>query len=106
MILRAAFWIAIVAVFMPHGPDLNLSQLNLSQTGSIASSLPGSITEAASVAMNAPHQACRDHADQCAATLGFIDQLQSLAVSSLAEARVEIEAAQANNRRQRLAYND
>jgi hypothetical protein len=101
MILRAVFWIAIVAVFMPHGPNLDLGQ-----AAGITSALPGSITEAANVAMKAPHQACRDHADECAATLGFIDRLQNLAVNSMAEARGEIEAAQANSRRQRLAYND
>ncbi len=102
MILRGLFWIAVVGVLMPHEPNLGLGR-----PGDAASMLPASITRIAGQAVSAPQQACVDHAESCAAALGFVDRLQSLAVSSLDQVKGELETAEAErHRQQHLAYND
>lgn len=100
MILRGLFWIALVGVLMPHEPNLGLGR-----PGDAASILPSSITSIAGQAVDAPQKACLDHADGCAVALGLVDRLQNLAVSSLDQVRVELEAAEAKRHQQRLAYN-
>jgi hypothetical protein len=102
MILRALFWVAIVAVLMPHEPDLGLGRPGAS---AVSTMLPASVTQWVEGAASAPQQACADHADSCAAALGIVDTLQNAAVHSLAQVKAEIEASQAQRAR-RLAYND
>lgn len=101
MILRALFWIAVVAVLMPHEPDLGLGKAS-----GITAMLPTSITQLASGAASAPQQACLDNAASCAAALSVVDRLQNVAVSSLDQVRVELEQARAERQQQHMAYND
>ena len=98
MIFRALFSIAVVALLMPHEPNLGLGRPG-------ASDLPGSIAALARDVAGAPQQACTDHAQGCMAALGFLDMLQNTAVQSLAQVKAEIEQSQ-RERQQRLAYND
>ena len=89
MILRALFWIAVVAVLMPHNPDLGLSP-----SGAKSTVLPPAFASVVESAIGAaPEVACRDHAQSCAAALGVLDNLQSVAISSLAQVKAEIEAS-------------
>lgn len=100
MILRALFWVAIVAVFMPHEPDLGLGRPD-----AIASAiLPSQVAQMAGDAVAAPHSVCTAHAEGCAAALGILDRFQDLAVSSLNQVKAEIEQSQ-RVRAQRLAAN-
>ncbi len=103
MILRGLFWIAIVSVLMPHGPDLGLTP----KDAGAAPALPGPVGEWVAGALGAPQQACARHRDDCAATLGIVDSFQAMAVRGLGEVKAQIEADQrARARGERLADND
>ena len=78
MLLRAVFWISVVALLMPHGPDLGLGHK------------PTTIAELAA----APSAGCAGHEAGCAMALGVLDPFQSVAVRSLAQVKADIEQAQ------------
>ncbi|MBS0472287.1 MAG: hypothetical protein JSR60_14540 [Proteobacteria bacterium] len=82
MILRAAFWIALVSFFMPHEPDLGFGRPGAAPA-SIASLIP-SVPDT--------HVDCSAHQDACAGGLSIIDGFQSYAVRSLDAVRADIEA--------------
>lgn len=103
MILRALFWIAVVSVLMPHGPDLGLAP----KDAGAAAALPGPVAHWVSNTLGAPQRACADHAKACATTLGAVDSFQAMAVRGLDDVRAEIEADQrARARGEQLADND
>ena len=85
MLFRAIFWIAVVAVLMPHEPNLGLGRPGA------ASSLARSVESDASLN-------CRDYGKTCEQALGFADTFQSLAVKSLAQVKADIEADERQNR--------
>lgn len=82
MLFRAIFWIAVVAVLMPHEPNLGLGR---------PSSLARSVESDASLN-------CRDYGKTCEQAVGFADTFQSLAVKSLAQVKADIEADERQNR--------
>ncbi|MDE3114525.1 MAG: hypothetical protein KGL26_02885 [Pseudomonadota bacterium] len=92
MILRALFWVGVVAVFMPHEPDLGLGR-------PAATLLPPAIANMVDSFLGAPQKACHEHAQGCAGTLGVIDALQGAAISSLAQVKAEIEASERQSTR-------
>ncbi len=102
MIVRAIFWIAIVAVLMPHEPDLGLGRPGAAATAM----LPDGVAQWAQGAVAAPQTACSEHAESCAAALSFVDTLQAAAVQSLSRVKAEIEASQRQRAQRQLAYND
>jgi hypothetical protein len=76
MILRALFWISVVAVLMPHEPDLGFGRPNLgAQSNGIS------------------HETCSERG-ACRQALGFLGQFQSMAVRNLAEVKADIEREQ------------
>ena len=89
MILRALFWIAVVAILMPHEPDLGLGR-----PGARAALLPSAAAAWLETAMGAPEKACTNHAQGCAAAFGMLDTVQTAAVRSLAQVKAEIEESQ------------
>lgn len=91
MILRALFWITIIAVLMPHEPDLGFGR-----PGAQASMLPSlpSIMGMVSSAAGGPAKACDQHKDACAGALDTLDNFQSVAIRGLSEVKAEIEAQQ------------
>jgi hypothetical protein len=91
MILRAIFWIAVVAVLMPREPNLGLGQPGLSSAGSLLSKLSSEVS--------APGQACQGRKMACAAASGAIGQFHNIALQSLGQVKAEIEA----QKHQRLA---
>ena len=97
MILRALFWIAVVAIFMPREPDLGLGR-----PGAVAALLPPAMADSVESLLGAPHQACQHHAEGCAAALGVIDNLQSVALRSLNQVKAEIEQSE-RERARRIA---
>jgi hypothetical protein len=97
MIFRALFWVAVVAVLMPHEPDLGLGRP--SADGAQLPSAIGGLIQSAD-----PQAACSDHVQGCVAALGFLDMLQNTAIASLSEVKSEIEQSQ-RERADRLAYN-
>jgi hypothetical protein len=86
MILRAAFFIALVALIIPHEPDLGFGRPG---TISLPSNVTGWIQSAATVG-----DGCKDRNDTCGHGIKTLDQLQALALRSLAEVKAEIEADQ------------
>jgi hypothetical protein len=75
MILRALFWISVVAIFMPHEPDLGLGRPTR------AADLDGG--EGGTL-----H--CRE-GGACATALDYLDRFQAIAVRNLAEVKADIE---------------
>ncbi len=82
MLLKAAFWIGVVAVLMPHEPDLGLERQAL------ASSVLRPAEEIP--ALNVP--ACRDNSRSCSVSGDFIASFRSIAVASLAGVKADLEA--------------
>jgi hypothetical protein len=91
MILRALFWIAVIAILMPHEPDLGFGR-----PGAQASMLPSipSLMGMMSSAAGEPAKACGQHENLCAGTLTTLDSFQSVAIRGLSEVKAEIEAQQ------------
>jgi hypothetical protein len=78
MLFRAIFWIGVVAVLMPHEPDLGLGR-----PGDVRAFLPGSDRQTS--------LSCRGYGETCASALGALDSFQSIAVRSLAQVKADIE---------------
>ncbi len=76
MILRALFWISVVAILMPHEPDLGLGRPNLAGDANLGA------------------RATCPETGACRQALGFLDQFQSMAVRNLAEVKADIEREQ------------
>ena len=103
MILRALFWIAVVAVFMPREPDLGFGRpgaalasipvpsanLSLSQA---AAPIAGALNGTNAVRGVVPIQACADHAQTCSQVLAAVDQIQGFLVSSMSNVKAQLEA--------------
>lgn len=79
MLIRALFWIGVVAVLMPHEPDLGLGR-------------PGASHALASDMERDADLSCRDYGKTCATALSFVDTFQSVAVRSLTQVKADIEA--------------
>lgn len=87
MILRAVFWIGLVAVLMPHEPDLGFGR-----PGSV-SFASGAVNWAndAAKAVN-PETACEGRAALCEGAAVALDSFQHLAVQGLSDVKAQIEA--------------
>lgn len=73
MIIRAIFWIGLVAFLMPHEPDLGYGRPGAKVGGLIPSS-----------------STCE--AKDCAGHLGYFDRLRAISMRSLEEVRADIKA--------------
>jgi hypothetical protein len=87
MVLRALFWIAVVAVLMPREPDLGFGRPDIGSASS------DSMLSTVSSALKAP-KACDGTEAACMAALGLLDRLRGAAVESLAQVKADIEEAQ------------
>ncbi len=83
MLFRALFWISLMAVLMPHEPDLGLGRPGFG--GMLASDFPMPQTLAN------PSQVCNGHEQACGSALSALDWLQVNAVRSLDMVKTEIE---------------
>jgi len=97
MILRALFWIAVVAIFMPHEPDLGFGRpgaaaIDSSPLSRISRPIAGALDGTNAVRGVIPMQACADHAQTCGQVLAAVDQVQDFLVSSLANVKAELDA--------------
>ena len=89
MLLRAIFWVGLVALMVPHEPDLGFGRPGPGQAAT-ASAPPSTI--AALIQTPSVQNACTNHAAACAGGLTILDSFQSMAVRSLDEVRADIEA--------------
>lgn len=84
MILRAAFWITVVAVFIPQEPDIGYGRPG---APSVA---PPKIVEFAAQLLKVPP--CAEHA-QCAAGLELATDLRQTVRERLERAKTELKAS-------------
>ena len=100
MLLRAIFWVGLVALMVPHEPDLGFGRPGpgAAATASAPPSAIASLIQTPSV-----QDACINHAVACAGGLTILDKFQSMAVRSLDEVRADIEAHKAKREREQLA---
>src|ERR1700748_1389049 len=97
MLLRAIFWVGLVALMVPHEPDLGFGRPGPA-AAAMASAPPSTI--AALIQTPSVQDACADHAIACAGGLSILDRFQSMAVRSLDEVRADIEAHKAKRQQQ------
>lgn len=85
MLFRALFWISLVAILMPHEPDLGFGRPG---TGVALKDLqlPASLAN--------PSQVCDGREQACGKVLGVVDWFQANALKSLAAVKAEIEEQQ------------
>ena len=86
MIFRAIFWIGLVALLMPHEPDLGFGRPGA------GASLPSTVTSWAATGLSRPGNVCADHAAACAGASALFGSFQSDALRGLAEVKAEIDA--------------
>ena len=83
MLFRAIFAIGLVALLMPHEPDLGFGRPHV---GAAFPSLAGLMNNGLSTA-----GACEGHQSACASGISFVDGVQTFAVRSLDTVKREIE---------------
>jgi hypothetical protein len=81
MILRAIFWISVVAVLMPREPDLGLGR-------------PSATAPAARDLQASSQIDCKAYAKACTTAFSLLDTFQSVAVRGLADVKADIEHQQ------------
>ncbi|HEY4125514.1 MAG TPA: hypothetical protein VGM36_12930 [Rhizomicrobium sp.] len=99
MIVRALFWIAVVAVLMPREPDLGLGRPGVSASApeAILSKLTSLIEPAQAAQAATP---CQGNPITCLAANNISVRVPDFAASGLASVRAQIEEA----RREREAH--
>jgi hypothetical protein len=89
MIFRAIFWVGLVALLMPHEPDLGFGR-----PGVDSAPLPEVAAWAkdkVGAGLNDPASVCRYNVDACAATASVLDDVRSAAIRSLVSVKADIE---------------
>jgi hypothetical protein len=88
MLFRAVFWIGLVALLMPHEPDLGYGRPHA------AVSFPREFANWLGGEMKAHPDVCAEHRTACSAGANLLTGMQSLALRSLSEVKAEIEASE------------
>lgn len=83
MIFRAVLGLAVVALYLPHEPDLGIGRPGLPSPAVLSSAAP---------AASGQDAVCDQHAQICARGLALLDAFQDGAVRGLAEVKAEIDA--------------
>lgn len=102
MLLRALFWIGVVAVLMPHEPDLGLGRPHVQASvapDADAASIDGVASADQDGGARGANVGCADYAKACAAGLSLLDNFQAIAVHSLAQVKAELEHEERHARR-------
>jgi len=100
MLLRAIFWVGLVALMVPHEPDLGFGRPGPGAAAT-ASAPPSTITQI--IQTPSVQDACANHAAACAGGLAMLDSFQAMAVRSLDEVRADIEAHKAKQQHEQFA---
>ena len=90
MIFRAIFWIGLVAILMPHEPDLGLGR-PAAITSPLAGEIAGWTKANVDPNLKDPANLCRYNVHACATTLSLLDSFRDAAVHSLAQVKADIE---------------
>ena len=89
MILRAIFFIGLVALLIPHEPDLGYGR-----PGGAGAQLAAMAPSASSIGalIQSTGGACKAHAEACAGGLSILDGFQAVAIRSMDQVRADLEA--------------
>jgi len=90
MIFRAIFWIGLVALLMPHEPDLGFGRPDGLNAG-IPSEVAAWTKTAVQPGLEDPASLCRYNAHACATSLSLLDNFKEMTVHSLSQVRADIE---------------
>jgi len=90
MIFRAIFWVGLVALLMPHEPNLGLGRPASLDSG-VTSEVAHWSKETVQSNLAHPDQLCRYNVGACAGGVSLIDNFRAAAVRSLADIRTDIE---------------
>jgi hypothetical protein len=89
MIFRAIFWIGLVALLMPHEPDLGFGRLD-----AVDSAIPTEVAAWTKTkvqpGLKDPASLCRYNTRACATSLTLLDSFKDMTVHSLAQVRSDI----------------
>jgi hypothetical protein len=88
--VRAIFWLTVVALLMPREPDVGLGQPGAGASFA-GQSFSGLAPMAATASAMRPAANCKEYQSSCEAGLALVDQLQTAALIGLARVKVEIE---------------
>ncbi|HWD50369.1 MAG TPA: hypothetical protein VG309_10600 [Rhizomicrobium sp.] len=91
MILRAMFFMAVVAILMPHEPNLGLGRPSANVSAASMLSVVSSVVAPS-------RESCADRAVECAAASAASGRLQAAAVQSLGQIKAELDAERAKRR--------
>ena len=84
MILRALFWIAVVAILLPHEPNLGLGT---------PQSASAKLFSGISQAMASDQAGCRDKETACIAASGILARIQGVTAGGLADVKAQLAEA-------------
>lgn len=89
MIFRAIFWIGLVAILMPHEPDLGFGRPDAgsSPLPEVASWAKAKVD----ASLNDPESLCSQNADACATTVSLLDDVKMATVRGLASVKADID---------------
>jgi hypothetical protein len=88
MLFRAIFWIGLVALLMPHEPDLGYGRPHATVL------LPSGVADWLGGEMKAHPDFCESHRGTCSAGANLLAGVQLLALRSLGQVKAEIEASE------------
>ncbi|HTT96703.1 MAG TPA: hypothetical protein VMF58_01525 [Rhizomicrobium sp.] len=89
MIFRAIFWIGLVALLMPHEPDLGFGR-----PSGLSAGVPDEVTALAKTVqpdLKDPASLCKYNTHACATSLSLLDNFRAMTVHSLAQVKADIE---------------
>ena len=90
MIFRAIFWIGLVAVMMPHEPDLGFGRPGAADAAVADTGLADWAKAKLQPNLKDPQNLCRFSTDTCSAGASLIDNFRSAAMRSLADVKADI----------------
>jgi hypothetical protein len=96
MIFRAIFWIGLVAVLMPHEPDLGFGRPAGLDTA-VPSEVAAWTKDAVQPGLKDPASLCRYNTQACATSLTLLDNVKAVTVRSLAQVKADIESNRAGH---------
>ena len=98
MIFRAIFWIGLVAVLMPHEPDLGFGRPD-SIDSSVSTEVASWAKSKISPRLEDPASLCKLNAGACSAGATFMDGVRESAIRSLASVKADIRASRTGQQR-------
>lgn len=101
MIFRAIFWIGLVALLMPHEPDLGFGRPASALDAAGGGNVGGAVADWAQAKLDPnlsdPANLCRYNRDACSAGASLIENFREAALKSLQQVKADIRSAKARD---------